>query len=225
MPIETNLYLCLFLLCASGALSAPLRRARIHPAAAGFVCLGAMFFSVFEEVQLLPRLYAGAGGCFFPLAAGVLLLAQGPNGMRRFLTVFILLCALIGFLTGNLASDLTDLWFHGVPWLCALAVVLSAVLFTQNAHDALLCAFLGYYGAGFLQYLFVVLPQKGVSLSLGAGADALPCALVGPVTLLLCELLSAVLCWHKKRTAEKAQPSLLKTPAPEEPWQPKQQVL
>ena len=64
MPIETNLYLCLFLLCASGALSAPLRRARIHPAAAGFVCLGAMFFSVFEEVQLLPRLYAGAGGCF-----------------------------------------------------------------------------------------------------------------------------------------------------------------
>ena len=61
MPIETNLYLCLFLLCASGALSAPLRRARIHPAAAGFVCLGAMFFSVFEEVQLLPRLYAGAG--------------------------------------------------------------------------------------------------------------------------------------------------------------------
>ena len=67
MPGTLNLYLCMFLLCVTGAVSGPLRRARIHPAVAGIFCLFTMFFSVFEEVQLLPRLYVSPGGFFMPL--------------------------------------------------------------------------------------------------------------------------------------------------------------
>ena len=97
MPGTLNLYLCMFLLCVTGAVSGPLRRARIHPAVAGIFCLFTMFFSVFEEVQLLPRLYVSPGGFFMPLAGGILLLAQGPQGKRRYVGAYIVLTMLIGF--------------------------------------------------------------------------------------------------------------------------------
>lgn len=204
MPVYLNLTLCMFLLCASGAVSGPLRRAQIHPAVASMMCLGTMFFSVFEEIQLLPRLFVNVGGFFFPLAGGALLLAQGPRGKRRYLAAFIALTALIGYLTSQVAADLTDVWFHGAPWIAFAACIVSGALFCGEHHGALLCAVLGYYATGVMQYLFIVLPQGWTTLTLGGGADALPCVLIFPVTLALCEggrLLSGA---FRKRSARKA---------------------
>lgn len=189
MPVYLNLYLCMFLLCVTGAVSGPLRRARIHPAVAGIFCLLAMFFSVFEDVQLLPRLYVSPGGFFIPLAGGILLLAQGPHGKRRYVGAYITLTVLIGFLMGQITESLTDILFHGAPWIVFAACVLSALLFCGEHHTALTCALLGYYGAGLLKYLLAVLPQAWGSMTLGSGQDALPCTLAVPVTLALCEVL------------------------------------
>ncbi|MFR4008990.1 MAG: hypothetical protein ACLT0Y_06785 [Christensenellales bacterium] len=45
---------------------------------------GGDVFSVFEEVQLLPGCIPARAAAFSPLAAGVLLLAQGPNASAGF---------------------------------------------------------------------------------------------------------------------------------------------
>ena len=142
MPVYLNLYLCMFLLCVTGAVSGPLRRARIHPAVAGIFCLFTMFFSVFEEVQLLPRLYVSPGGFFMPLAGGILLLAEGPQGKRRYVGAYVVLTMLIGFLMGQLTESLTDVWFHGAPWVVFAACIFSALLFCGEHHTALTCALL-----------------------------------------------------------------------------------
>lgn len=202
MPGTLNLYLCMLLLCVTGAVSGPLRRARIHPAVAGVFCLFTMFFSVFEEVQLLPRLYVSPGGFFIPLAGGILLLAQGPYGKRRYVGAYIILTMLIGFLIGRIAEPLTDIWFHGAPWLVFSACILSALMFCGEHHTALTCAILGYYGAGLMSYLMNVLPQAWGAMSLGSGQDALPCALLVPVTLALCEVIrlcSGLLRRHRQK--------------------------
>ncbi len=220
MPGTLNLYLCMFLLCVTGAVSGPLRRARIHPAVAGIFCLFTMFFSVFEEVQLLPRLYVSPGGFFMPLAGGILLLAQGPQGKRRYVGAYIVLTMLIGFLMGQLTESLTDVWFHGAPWIVFCACIVSALLFCGEHHTELTCAILGYYGAGLLGYLLGVLPQAWGSMTLGSGQDALPCALVVPVTLALCEVIrlcSGLLRRRREKGQRQAPARLEEASIPTEP--------
>ena len=220
MPGTLNLYLCMFLLCVTGAVSGPLRRARIHPAVAGIFCLFTMFFSVFEEVQLLPRLYVSPGGFFMPLAGGILLLAQGPQGKRRYVGAYVVLTMLIGFLMGQLTESLTDVWFHGAPWIVFCACIVSALLFCGEHHTALTCAILGYYGAGLLGYLLGVLPQAWGSMTLGSGQDALPCALVVPVMLALCEVIrlcSGLLRRRREKGQRQAPARLEEASIPTEP--------
>lgn len=203
MPLYMNFYLCMFLLCVTGALSGALRRARIHPAVASFFMLLALFFSVFEDVQILPRLYANPGGFFVPMAGGILLLAQRPYTRHAQLAAYIVLTMLIGFLMGQVLESLTDIWFHGAPWIVFATCIVSSLLFCQTHHLALTCAVLSYYGAGLLRYFFVILPQGWVSLSLGSGLDALPCALLYPATLLACEVIRMISVVIRRRKQNK----------------------
>ena len=219
MPVYLNLYLCMFLLCVTGAVSGPLRRARIHPAVAGIFCLFTMFFSIFEEVQLLPRLYVSPGGFFMPLAGGILLMAEGPQGKRRYVGAYVVLTMLIGVLMGQLTESLTDVWFHGAPWVVFAACIFSALLFCGEHHTALTCAILGYYGAGLLKYLLAVLPRAWGSMTLGSGQDALPCALLVPVTMALCEAirLSSGLLRRRSEKRQRQAPPREEAAMPAEP--------
>ena len=99
-------------------------------------------------------------------------------------------------------------------------VLLSALLFCGEHHTALTCAILGYYGAGLLGYLLGVLPQAWGSMTLGSGQDALPCALVVPVMLALCEVIrlcSGLLRRRREKGQRQAPARLEEASIPTEP--------
>lgn len=112
-----------------------------------------------------------------------MLLAQGPQGKRRYVGAYIVLTMLIGFLMGQLTESLTDVWFHGAPWIVFCACIVSALLFCGEHHTALTCAILGYYGAGLLGYLLGVAAPAWGSMTLGSGQER-------------CVRWLCLLCWH-----------------------------
>ncbi len=222
MPVYLNAYLCLFLLCSSGAIARPLQRAKIHPAVASVFFLLAMFFSIFEEVELFPRLYVNIGGFFFQMAAGLLLLAQGPHRMRRRALALVLFTGLIAYLSGQLLSDFTEAVFHGVPWVTFAVCILTGTLLAGEHHGALLCAQLGYFLSSFLDYFLNVLPQGWITITLGGGAEQLPITLLLPATLLFCELLRLLSLAYQKQRAKAIQKKQAQ-PTPEPTSEPASQ--
>ena len=97
--------------------------------------------------------------------------------------------------------------------------IFSALLFCGEHHTALTCAILGYYGAGLLKYLLAVLPRAWGSMTLGSGQDALPCALLVPVTLALCEAirLCSGLLRRRREKRQRQAPAREEASMPAEP--------